>query len=376
MPGNVDRVGTPTELFTGPGGGNRDDAQEGVYHGDRVIHESPSDASLLADAAEELTMQHGEDDEYGLKKLEEREFSAKSELSERLREVARKYLEGALDLGRPQDLAQLVSTIMQRTNPTPQEIKRQVGERYPDVSQQYEALAFLEESLTGFEGQEAALAAVQAAKAELEAERGPEIHAGLNVAADAKQSAQTGLADAQSLRDFYREMVLGYTDVKQAYDAMLAKYGPDRFPAAAAFLIQGLGADLQSPQPSRDPAQLKAVLDDLYFVQTARNTHQAFSDLCDKVSKLYQPRQPLDAHQLMNEILPLKDQRWIDSNKILGLADRAGFPSDEGKIYFLRELHGIVRRLPDKIFQTLDDRDRLKTALQQSLDTAIDREVV
>jgi len=371
MAGNVDRVGSPAR-YPVPAETSRDTVQEGVYHGDRVVHEGPSAQSLLADAAEELTSHQGEHES---KRIADRKFSSKAKSSERTREIARRYRSKDIDLGQAGDLESLLEFIQRQNRPTPEDIYRQVGERYPDVSQQHEALSFLEETLAGAEGQEEALASAQTARYDLLAKEGPEVHAGLNVAGPARQFAESGLADANSLRDFYREMVLGgYTDIKQAYDAMHSRYGADQFPAAADFLIQGLGKDLQSPTPSRDPAVLKAVLDDLYFVQTARNTQLAFSDLCDKVGKMYQPRRPLDPHQLMNEILPLKDQRWIDSNKLLGLADRAGFPTDEGLIFFLRELHGIVRGLPDKVFQNQDDRDRLTTALQQSLDKAIDRE--
>lgn len=77
---------------------------------------------------------------------------------------------------------------------------------------------------------------------------------------------------------------------------------------------------------------------------------------------------------LIQEVLALREQRWIDPNKILSLPGQFNITTDEGKIYFLRELHSIVRRLPEKIHKSAEDRERLLTAMQQALDAAVDQE--
>ena len=76
----------------------------------------------------------------------------------------------------------------------------------------------------------------------------------------------------------------------------------------------------------------------------------------------------------MKEVLPLKDQRWIDGSKIASVVDRLQIHDPEARIYFLRELHTIVRRLPLKIFSDDESRLRLTTAVQDALDTAVDEE--
>ena len=78
-------------------------------------------------------------------------------------------------------------------------------------------------------------------------------------------------------------------------------------------------------------------------------------------------------HDVVMEILPLREKRWIDSAKIEKMADRLDLDI-EGKIYFLRELTAIVRKLPLKIYQDPDDRLRLVDALQQALDAVIELE--
>lgn len=80
------------------------------------------------------------------------------------------------------------------------------------------------------------------------------------------------------------------------------------------------------------------------------------------------------AHRLMKEILPLKDQRWVDGAKVTAVVDRLGIRHVEARIYFLRELLSIIRRLPEKIYATPDDRFRLLAATQEALDRAVDEE--
>ena len=90
--------------------------------------------------------------------------------------------------------------------------------------------------------------------------------------------------------------------------------------------------------------------------------------------KEYSPETAQAAHRLMKEVLPLKDQRFVDSSKITAIANRLSIRDDEAKIYFLRELHNIVRKLPLKIYSDDQARQRLLTAIQDALDTAIDEE--
>lgn len=80
------------------------------------------------------------------------------------------------------------------------------------------------------------------------------------------------------------------------------------------------------------------------------------------------------AHRLMSDILQLKGARFVDGSKITSIAHKLGVHEIEAKIYFLRELHGIVRKLPLKVFAEDQDRQRLIGAVQDALDRAIDEE--
>lgn len=80
------------------------------------------------------------------------------------------------------------------------------------------------------------------------------------------------------------------------------------------------------------------------------------------------------AHQLMSEVLKLKGMRFVDGSKVTAIVNQFNIRDVEAKIYFLRELHGIIRKLPLKVFGDMQDRDRLLAAVQDALDHAIDEE--
>lgn len=77
------------------------------------------------------------------------------------------------------------------------------------------------------------------------------------------------------------------------------------------------------------------------------------------------------AHQLMREVLPLIEERWLDGAKITAIADRLQVREPEARVYFLRELQVICRKLPLKVYKDDEARQRLLTAIQEAMDAAI-----
>jgi len=76
----------------------------------------------------------------------------------------------------------------------------------------------------------------------------------------------------------------------------------------------------------------------------------------------------------MSEVLQLKDARFVDGTRVLSMVNQFDINPLEARIYFLRELYGIIRKLPLKIFGDDKDRSRLLDAVQDALDRAIDEE--
>ena len=80
------------------------------------------------------------------------------------------------------------------------------------------------------------------------------------------------------------------------------------------------------------------------------------------------------AHRLMSDVLSLKTQRWLDGSKVTSMIRGYNIYDHEAKIYLLRELLTLVRRLPLKVFDDEEVRLRMMQAIQEALDTAIDEE--
>ncbi len=339
----------------------------GLFRGEQVTVQPASTQSILQDAAEEISMFHGE---RSSKDLAKRKATDKNG---RAQELAQKYIQQVPDIGQPEKFHQLGETLKKQAGSiTPETLRQLLKEEFEDVSHQYAALEYLDELLSETGDAPELLEAVREARGELDEHHGPEIRAGLNVTGTAIRFEQ--LDGPQNLRDFYRETILAFEDVTEAHSSILARYGESNFDAAAEFLIHAVGDDLSSAGPSMEPRQLKATMDNLYMVQVARNVHVQLDGLFQKMADEFNLTPSTSSSQILSELLPLKDQRWVDGNKIDAITNRLGALSHEPKIYFLRELGGIVRDLPEKIYQSGDARDRLRDAIQESLDRAIDLE--
>lgn len=80
------------------------------------------------------------------------------------------------------------------------------------------------------------------------------------------------------------------------------------------------------------------------------------------------------AHVLMQRVLPLMEERWVDGARIRAVVDQVQIRDIEARIYFLRELLGIIRRIPLKVYPDGESRTRLIDACQEALDAAIEEE--
>lgn len=259
-------------------------ALQGEYKGEKVQHEGKSVLSMVHDAAEELTFVHGETQS---KRLAERKTTTrKGGLDEAAMELYQKFIQAVPDMGNPEKLSSLLEFV-KKGKPNPDQLRQQLGEHYQDVSHQFAALQFLEEALTQQKAPPEDIATVREARRALEQERGPEIRAGLNVALEAHKFSEQGVGSSQELRDLYRDMVLKFEDAEQAFEAILNRYGREKFADAAEFLIRGIGHDIEAMGPSRDKEELHAINRGLKSVQHARNLYIAFDDLLGKMQKQF-----------------------------------------------------------------------------------------
>ena len=77
---------------------------------------------------------------------------------------------------------------------------------------------------------------------------------------------------------------------------------------------------------------------------------------------------------LMLDIIELIELRWVTVDKITQLTNKAKLSNIEQKIAFLRELKRLIRLFPTDVFNDLEQRQNLISAVQEAQDMAIDEE--
>jgi type III secretion system YopN/LcrE/InvE/MxiC family regulator len=364
----TDRIAN--DLPGDPSRASETEAATGTYRGEEVT--ALPESELVSDQAEHFAARH---DAHDSKPLAHRtaHWKAREDAAAKLLfdKFVRHHLPHLANLER---VLKLIEPFRKRDRITPEEVLERVQTSFEDVSDQHSFIRSLEEWLSRVDNRSPARESLRQAREGLERERGPEITAGYNIAGEVERHAAAGLDGEQSLRDFYRDIVLGSAEINQTYDRILQQYGEAGFDEATAFLIAGIGAEIHAQSRSRDPEQLHALVNDLYYVQVARNTHRQFDGLLAKLQDAFGITPAGTGHSLMKDVLPLKDQRWIDPGAVLKAVDNLKITGSEPRIYFLRELHALVGKLPVKVFPGLEDRGRVLEALQHALDTAIEAE--
>ncbi len=80
------------------------------------------------------------------------------------------------------------------------------------------------------------------------------------------------------------------------------------------------------------------------------------------------------AHDLMEEILDMTNQRWIDQDRFRQILTKLRLKDSQTRIYFLTQLREKVRLIPMKLFPNVTAREKMLEALQEAMDIEISRE--
>ncbi len=338
-------------------------------------------ASVLADAADELTQQLSTKAEE--KSLRERRIG-KADNKSSLHSAEFHALLLALQSehqNEEQQEEQLLA-LARRIQRQPARARQEAARLHKDASAQY--LSLLEVAQLLREGQLTdvggrALAAVEDAADELEAEHGDAIWADINVL-KASQEHQNSLDEpgaAQAFRQTYKEAVLGAADLSSTLRALLDTH-KDR--KAAAFtqvlqdMVKAMGADLAAVRPSRDPVKLQALLSDLYHLGVIATVLET----CDELGRTLQTQfntLPIRTSELTSELAGLSAERWVDTARFDSLArqHRCDAPAS-CKVAFLAGIRRALKELPFQVFPSSEARQSVLDAAQLALDRATDLE--
>ena len=326
----------------------------------------------LMDSMEELTAQF---EEKSLKKLADRKLGeAQGPRSSFLRaiEAWNKVLPdmpGRENLDRILRQARQARAAGQPMNSD--SLLRELARGSTDPTHQFAMLDLLEQMLGESDADLAQL--VKDARAQLMAEKGPEVKAGLNLAQEVNARAATP-DEMQGLRDLYRSEVIGFTKPQDCFRSLLAARGESGLQDAIAFLLAGCSADLAASNPSMDPVALRRVLLDLQCVDVLQTVLGDLDKLGARMQRQFGEACRLTGSQMTGRVLDFTEQAFVTAPGIGAFVGEAGVQALLARMDFTRELVALFRRLSPRLFGKETDRQKLVDAAQEHLDGLVSLE--
>ena len=326
----------------------------------------------LMDSMEELSFQFEEKE---MKRAGERKMGEMQGPRTALVKAIETWMQMMPDMPNQEFMAKLARNLRGMAaagqTPDPRELLKELGRGSTDPSHQFAMLDILEQAFG--EGEEELRSLVREAKARLAEAKGPEIRAGINLAAEVNARATTP-EQMQELRDLYRSEVVGFTKPQDCFRSLLATRGPGGLADAIQFLIAGCGKDLASSSPSLESAALGRILTDLNCVQVLQTVLDSFTQLAARMGKQFGETCLLNGEQMTGRVVDLTEQAFIAANAIAAFVGDCGLAKLMAQMDFTRELTRLFRLLSPRLFAKEGDRQRLVDAAQEHLDSLIERE--
>ena len=361
---------TPLTSNTAAQPSGRAASAQGNYQGQRIVL-ALNPIAMLEDSAEELSFLHSEEVE---KKLTRRKIAKKGVKSFAMKQ-AEHYLKQVNDLEKNKKLAAFAKQMAEmHKSASPKQLQELAAKYYSDVSHQFLALSYSHEHLKESGASAGLIANLGSAIKQLEARHGPEIHAGINVSPSAHAAAERGVGTVQELRDFYRDVVLDYKSITQAYEKVVKDYSKQKFMDAVGFLLEGLATEVGKDSRSLPKSHLKAVMDDIYQLKLLGSMYHQCDGLMDKVHGNYHLALKHDGQALLQQMLELKEKGWYSDQLVEDVAERLNINQADAKIYFFKGFKDLIRLIPYKAFGDEHKRTELTESIQKALDKAIDQE--
>ena len=252
--------------------------------------------------------------------------------------------------------------------PNTKEFLRRLAQASKDPSHQYAMLDLLTTLLEAGDAEIRRL--VEGARKQLLAEKGAEIKAGVNLAETVNAKARDA-AEMQDLRDLYRAEVVGFKSPQECFESLMKSRGPGRLQEAIDFLVEGAGADLNSPSPSREPAELRRIVLDLQCVSVLKTVYDKAGELLGRMKGEFGEKPVLDAEAVTGLVMEMTKSPFVSKGQVADFITACGIRGREARMDFCREFQGWVRELSPRLFA--DDAARLGIvdAAQELLDDQI-----
>lgn len=349
--------------------------------------------SLLSDAAEEISMHHSEKAESKHSSQRKKEAALTQEMMSV--EAILAYMEETEQQDGQEQLAQLARRVLSRQGAAPGQAARggardagapqtsrrtrsrsegdasdEVKKAYGNPTQRILALQYILQTGEREEAPEEVLEDLRDALDDLEMEHGAAARADINTIGAAAQGGRDTLADFQST---YRDVVLGENSLAATLQLALERFGEGDFTSGLARLTQALGQDLAAARPSTEPARLQSLVQDLYHLGVASTVLDGCRELHARLGDQHGPLAGTPV-QLMQQLVGISAEKWITGSRFSALSQDFGAQAVQLQILFLTGVKALLRDMPPQIFADADQRHTAFQAVQDALDTAIDRE--
>ena len=324
----------------------------------------------LMDSMEELS---GQFEEKTLKDVAQRKLGRlRNGKTNAASAAIEKWLKVLPDMPGGEFLNRLMRTIRQQqgARPSPKELLRLLSRGSADPSHQFAMLEILEQMCREERDAGDLQKLVREAREQLNAEKGDQVRAGLNLAREVNARAKTA-GEMQELRDLYRGEVLGFTKPQDCFRSLLASRGAGRLSEALDFLLKGCGIDMQSASPSRSPEELRRIMLDLQSVSVLRTLLEKCDALTAKMLGEFGETSLLNGEKLTGQIVNFTEMPFVGAKDVAALLQTCGFAQLLAKVYFSTRLTELFRGLSPRLFADGNDRFKLVDAAQEHLDELV-----
>ena len=329
-------------------------------------------ASELMDSMEELSMQF---EEKASKRISDRRLGETRTRSP-YADAVEKWMKTMPDMPDKREMENLLKLLRQsRENgnmPALPRFSEMLAKLSSDPSHQFAMLDILEAALDSEDGDIKGL--LGSMREALMKEKGGEVLSGINLAREVNARSTTP-EEMSDLRNLYRSEILGFKSPQDCFRSILASRGAAAMDAATDFLIKGCGVDLASALPSRDPVELRRIMQDLQCVQVLKTVLGMMDALGVRMTREFGVKMLLDSSAMTSRIVDFTEKPCGSAREISAFVSECAVMRLLAQMDFTREIMSVFRKLSSRLFSSEDDREKLLGSAQEHLDSLIAREI-
>jgi type III secretion system TyeA family effector delivery regulator len=221
------------------------------------------------------------------------------------------------------------------------------------------------------ERSESLLKQLDEAKQRIDEDHAVEVRAKMN-AFEASLAFGHTQAESASFRENYLALILSGGSLSVVLDEVLRLFR-NRLRQALKLLIQTLGQEIDSQWTSMEPEYLHLIRQQLYEAGLIANVLDECESLTARLKEQRAARLD-DSVQMTRDLLDVAADAWPIALRFTQLAEKYVGSPFRWRLRFLNQALGLVRGLPDKLFEDDESRDRLFQAAQDAVDAEAARE--